>query len=154
MAGLDIASAQQSIYDFIEDNAPAGYVVFEGDLDDAYTIAATDGIKAITWYVQFSDLYPASRDNSFGGPQWDGYYSIFRVYTVAPSAKQARQGQGVINQLILGRTFPNVSAISKEFGGGAFILGEALSRPLAFVGPAAFQFRTNIENVSTTVYPE
>lgn len=153
MSGLSIAEAQNGIFDFIEANAPAGYQVVEGDIDDAFKIQQEDGVRQTTWVVQFSDMLPKSGDTSFCGPTNDGYYSIFRIYSLGSTARAARTAGSMANQLILGKTLPNVSSISKEFGGGSFTISEANSRPIVYVSIASFRFMTNIVDVGSTVFP-
>lgn len=153
-SGLDIAGTQQEIFDFIEANAPTEYQVVEGDVQDAYTIAEMDGIRQPLWVVQFADMLPASGEGSFKGARHGGYYSLFRVYSVASSASVARKANSVMNQLMLGEKFSNTGEVNKIFGGGSFTLGESSSRPIAYVTIASFQFATNVTGVGSAVFPE
>ena len=152
-SGLDIAGTQQQILDYIEANAPTGYQVVEGDVADALTITEVDGVRQPTWVVQFGDTLSEGGSGSFYGPTHDGYYSIFRVYSIGYSAAQSRKGNSVANQLVLGARFDNVGAIGKVFGGGSFTIGEANSRPVAYVSIASFRFSTNLSDVGSKVYP-
>lgn len=151
MSGLDISGLQDEILDYIDNGTP--YQVLEGDVNDAYTILENNSVRQTTIIVQFSDMLGRSGDKNFGGPVHDGYYTIFRLYCVAATARKARQAASVGNQLLLGHQFTNSGAVSKEFGGGSFVLGEANSRPSAYVALASFQCLTNVTDVAHTVYP-
>lgn len=152
MAGLDLYSAQEEILQYLIDSAPDGYQVMEGDVPDAQTIEEVGGVSQPIWVIQFSDMLARSGDGSFGGPQWDGYYSMFRIYSLGSTPRLARKANNVANSIILGKSLPNVSAMGKEWGGGSYAIGEANSRPLAYVLLSAFQFNTNIDDVASVPY--
>lgn len=152
--GLDVSGTQEAVFDYIVSNAPTGYQVIEGDVMDAYTIEEVDGVRQTTLIVQFSDLLSSSGDQTFGGPVQDGYYFLTRVYAVAATAAKCRKARSVANQMLLGVKLDNISAIHKEFGGGSYALGEANSKPIAFVAISAFRCLTNTQNVGSTVYPQ
>lgn len=152
--GLDISGTQESVLDYLQNQAPAGYDVIEGDIMDAYTLPEVNGVRQTTLIVQFGDLLASSNDYSFGGPTLDGYYFLMRVYCVASTAAKARKARSVVNQILLGaKPDPNISTIHKDYGGGSYSLGEANSRPIAYVAITAYRAMTNISGVGATVYP-
>lgn len=153
MSGLDISALQDSILEYLETALPAGYQVLESDVTDALTIVQQNGLAQTIVIVQFGDLLPRAGDKSWCGPEMDGYYTLIRTLCIASSAKRARQANSVVNQVLIGHKPPNGGAIAKQAGGGAAILGESNSKPLAFVALAGFTLATNVDDVGSTVYP-
>lgn len=153
MAGLDLSSLQDSILLYLETALPTGYQVMEADVADALTIVQTNGVAQTIVIVQFGDLLPRAGDKSFCGPEMDGYYTLVRTLCIASSPSRARKANSVVNQVLLGHRPTNGGAIGKSAGGGAFTLGEANSKPLAYSALAGFTLATNLEGVGSTVYP-
>lgn len=153
MAGLDLSALQDDILAHLETSLPAGYQVMEADVADALTIAQNNGVAQTIVIVQFGDMLPRAGDKSWCGPEMDGYYTLVRTLCIASEARAARQANSVVNQVMLGHKPANGGVIGKQAGGGAFTLGEANSKPLAYVALAGFQLATNVDDVGSTVYP-
>lgn len=153
MSGLDLSALQDDLLAFIKTSMPAGYQVMEADVSDAYTIAQTNGVAQTIVIVQFGDLLPRAGDKSFCGPELDGYYTLIRTLCIASSPQRARKANSIVNQVLLGHKPANGGAIGKQAGGGAFTIGEANSRPLAYSALAGFTLATNVDDVGSTVYP-
>lgn len=156
--GLDLFATQNRILDWLKPRLEAaGYDAYEGDIADAIDRAMVNGVAQTTCVIQFGDLLPLANDKSFCGPELDGYYSLFRVFSLASTADRARQANSVVNQLVLGLTLSNVGAIRKEGGGGAYALGEANTRPIAYGLISSYRYSTNMlnpgEKISLPVYP-
>lgn len=150
--GLDIFATQNRILDYLTPRLEAaGYDVWEGDISDAAQRASVNGVAQTTCVVQFGDLLPLANDKSFCGPELDGYYSLFRVFSIASTAALARQASSVVNMLSLGLVLDNVSAVRKEGGGGAYALGEANTRPLAFGLISSYRYSTNLASPGETI---
>lgn len=153
MAGLDLATLQDEILEYLETSLPAEYQVMEADVADALTLVQDNGVAQTLVVVQFGDMLPRAGDKSFCGPEMDGYYTLIRTLCIASSPGRARKANSIVNQVLLGHQPPNGSAISKSAGGGAFTIGEANSRPVAYSALAGFSLGTNLEDVGSVVYP-
>lgn len=150
--GLDLFTTQNRILDFLTPRLEAaGYDVWEGDIADAAQRASVNGVAQTTCVIQFGDLLPLANDKSFCGPELDGYYSLFRVFSIGATASLARQANSVVNQLVIGLVQTNVSAVRKEGGGGAYALGEANTRPLAFGLISSYRYATNLVSPGETI---
>lgn len=150
MAGLDINSVQDLILAKIE---TLPYDVIEGDVGDAVTLAEKNGVLQTFIVVQFGDLLHASGGDSFGGVTHDGYYSLVRTLAVASSPRRARLAASNIGQVLLGWAPANATTLAKEWGGGAFTISNAQSKPLAYTALSSFRFETNVQGVGSTSYP-
>lgn len=153
--GLDLFDVQENILAFLVERGEAlGYDVHEGDIADAAMREYVNGVNQTTWVIQFGDLLPAARSRSFCGPEMDGYYSLFRVFSIGSTPSLARKANSVANQLMIGYRIENTGAVHKEGGGGSYAIGDSLTRPNAYGLISSYRFLTNISNPgSTIVFP-
>ena len=145
MTGLDLYSAQDSITTYIKSKIP--WVVQTGSIPTAESLPFVNGVLEPYVVLRFSDMLSVAKDYTFAGPQYDGYYSLFDALCIAALDTQARQLATLVNQAVLGMQLPNVSAITKQYGGGSFAVLDTARLPAAFVSNVAFRFQTNISDV-------
>lgn len=147
MAGLDFIAAQDEIRDWVELSLP-NIPVVTGAFPVAESLPFKDGILEPYIILRFTDPMPASGGATFYGPTNDEYYSYFDVFSIAGDDRTAREVASTVNRVCLGKSLPNVSSISKIFGGGRYtILSEANRQPLAFITTSSFRYGTNFEDV-------
>ena len=150
--GLDLFDVQETILAYVTERGEAmGFDVHEGDIADAAMREYVNGVNQTTWVIQFGDLLPSARSRSFCGPEMDGYYSLFRIFSIGDTPSAARQANSVANQLLIGYRVGNTGAVHKEGGGGAYALGEANTRPVAYGLISSYRFLTNIANPGGTI---
>lgn len=143
--GLDLYDTQITILERIEDQVPQR--VFLADVLQASELAATHGVDKPFLVVQFSDLLPSARDKSFCGSLSDGYYSIFRVVSVARDPRQSLQVSQKAHEALLGWSAPNVANVQKDAGGGSFNIKQTNTNPAFYGMYSAFRYSTNVANV-------
>lgn len=151
--GLDIAETQEVILNYMSANKPSAYELLEADIPDSWERAMVNGVMQTTWIVQFSDLLESGRTQSFCGPRGAGYYSLFRVFSLASTPRDAHKANSVANGLMLGFSGTNVGSVTKESGGGSFGMGEANSRPAVYGIISNFRYATNLADVGAGRWP-
>jgi len=145
--GLDLFSVQQEIVQYAKDNIP--WHVETGGIPDAETVRMVNGTLEPYVVLRFTDSMPSSRDKSFGGPEYDGLYGYVDALCIAggPDDTLARQLGSLVGRKLLGFRASNASKLSKNFGGGSFVIPGENSRPRFFIGIVSFRFTTNLEDV-------
>lgn len=146
MTGLDVTSAQQSILDYAAAEMPA-WTITEGEWSDGATVPMQNGVMQGYVIVRFSDgLLPTTSDTNFGGPKFDGYYTLVQFQSVATSAVNARTIMNKVNQAFIGfKPDDSSGPMTKSYGGGAFTIPGTNSSPQYFVAICSFRFQTNMQ---------
>jgi hypothetical protein len=151
--GLDIADTQEVILNYLSANKPSAYELLEADIPDSWERAMVNGVAQTTWIVQFSDILRSADSESFCGPRSAGYYSLFRVFSLASNPRDAHKANSVANGLMLGFSGSNIGSVAKESGGGSFGMAEANSRPAVYGIISNFRYATNLADVGSGRWP-
>jgi hypothetical protein len=116
MAGIDIYPTQQAIKAAVIAEIP--WEVVSGGVPTADEIAGrrVEGILNPYVVLRFADIMPAARGKSVMGPLYDEYYSYVDALCVGQTDDEARELASLVNAKLLGRVFPNTTALSRNFG--------------------------------------
>jgi hypothetical protein len=152
MAGIDIYPTQQAIKAALVAEIP--WEVVSGGVPTADTITnrRVEGILNPYVVLRFADIMPGARGKSVAGPLYDEYYSYVDALCVGETDDEARELASLVNAKLLGRIFPNTTALARNFGGGLYAVESGNRLPEAFVAVTSFRFNTNVDAVSTTEY--
>lgn len=144
MTGLNLYTTQQTLFDYIDAQIP--WKVVDAEVPDADTVLMVEGEIEPYVVVRFSDLLGASGQNSFGGPTYDGYYSLFQCICVGSTGLEALHLQSQVNTSLIGHV-PDVNSgpITKDFGGGSLAIKGVNTSPSFFVAISAFRYLTNMQ---------
>lgn len=150
MAGIDIFPAQQAIKAYVTAEVP--WQVVSGGVPTADTLLRVEGLLNPYVVLRFSDLMPAARGGSVAGASHDEYYSYVDALCVGETDDDARELTSLVNAKLLGRSFPNTTQLSRNFGGGLYAVESGNRLPEAYVAVTSFRFNTNVDGVGTTEY--
>lgn len=143
MTGLNLVAIETEITERVRTELN-GWEVFEGGVDDAITIAETNGVEDPYVVLRYSDFTATERGGSFLGTRYDEYYSQVDALCVASSDKEARQLASWVSNALLGFKPANCGEIGKNFGGGSFSQAAVNSVPQYYIAVRAFNYHFNM----------
>lgn len=144
--GLNVFATQKKLFDDATTYFNGiGWDIVDGEVPDSETVKMTSGVVKPYLVMRFSDILAASAQASFGGPTYDGYYSLFQVICVGDTGMHALELASLTNQYFIGK-IPDVnsSPVTKDYGGGSLTIRGVNSKPTFMVSIAAFRFLTNM----------
>ncbi len=119
--------------------------MYTGGIEEAETLAATDGVNRPHVILRFSAPQPYLSDMSFGGARYDGAYSTVDAMCVGPNDTDARKLANKVNDLLLGfQPNMNTSQLRYDFGGGTFAVISEGSRPQFVISWLSYRFNHNM----------
>lgn len=143
---LDLFSIQQQIKTFVDDSI--AFPVYTGGVEEARTLAATNGILTPHVVLRFGSRQPYLADTSFAGARFDGKYSTVDALCVGESDEDARQLASYVSNILLGyQPGPDASQLNDDWGGGTFTVIAENSRPQFYISWASFRFNFNLSDV-------
>ena len=142
MTGLDLYSVQNLIIDHIESEIP--WDLHEGGVEEAHSVAQSNGVRDPYMVIRFSDGSPQSGDESFKGTRYSGMYSVVDVMCVAATSREARGLRSMVDDKLLGLKVANSSEITKWYGGGNFNVPANNSVPAYYITITSFRFHYNM----------
>lgn len=144
VGGLNVYATQKNLFDYATAQIP--WEVVDAEIPDAETVRLVNGVLKPYVVMRFSDMLKAGGQTSFGGPRWDGYYSLVQMICVATTGLKAQELQSLVNEKMIGYTpDANAGPLEKDFGGGSMNIKAKGSVPGFFVSIAAFRFLTNLQ---------
>lgn len=139
----DLFQAQEDITNHLR--SALNWEVFTGGVEEAETLAATQGRTRPFVVLRFSAPQPYLSDMSFAGPRYDGAYSNVDAMCVAPDDVDARMLANEVNDLLLGfQPNSNCSELRFDFGGGTFAVISEGTRPQATISWLSYRYNTNM----------
>jgi hypothetical protein len=122
--------------------------VASGGIEEAQTLAATQGELKPHVVLRFGSPQPYEADKSFGGARYDGAYSAVDVMAVGSTDAEARElGSGIGNLLLGYKPSEDTGELNYDWGGGTFTVISEGSRPQFYINWVSFRFNFNMSNV-------
>ena len=142
----DVYASQQAIVDYAKANI--NWPIYTGGVEEAQTLAATNGVLKPHIVLRFGSTQPYLADASFGGARYDGAYTTVDALCVAAKDDEARLLASGTTDVLLGfRPDANSSELSYAWGGGTFAVISEGSRPQFTIAWASFRYMTNLYDV-------
>ena len=141
----DLYSIQQAIKAYVVANT--GFLVATGGIEEARTLAATQGELKPHVVLRFGSPQPYLADASFAGARYDGAYSAVDVMAVGATDDDARQlGSGIGNILLGYKPSDDTGTLNYDWGGGTFTVISEGSRPQFYINWQSFRFNFNLSD--------
>jgi hypothetical protein len=142
----DLYAIQQTIKAYVD--SQTGFLVASGGIEEAQTLAATQGELKPHIVLRFGSPQPYEADKSFGGARYDGAYSAVDVMAVGSTDAEARElGSGIGNLLLGYKPSEDTGELNYDWGGGTFTVISEGSRPQFYINWVSFRFNFNMSNV-------
>lgn len=139
----DLFAAQEDIYNYLKSQLKFG--VYTGGVEEAQTLAATNGVMEPHVILRFSAPQPYLGDMSFGGPRYDGVYSNVDAMCIGANDRDARKLANKVNDILLEfRPNANCTPLRYDFGGGTFAVISEGTRPQFTISWVSFRYNTNM----------
>lgn len=150
MAGLNIATTQDSISAYIREQFP-NYVVYDDIvLDDDFVIKQGNKVKPYI-VLQYGGLNPTNINGSFTSVRRNEYYSTVDVSVVASTPKQAKRGLLAVLDTILG--WVPVDSTQLEISSSLDIWGvqDNSGAILTYMASVRFKYQVNTTNIGSYI---
>lgn len=142
----DLFQTQQDI--LAQARAVQAFPVYTGGIEEAQTLAATNGELLPHIVLRFGSPQPYLADASFGGPRYDGKYSAVDAMCIGASDTDARRIASAFGDLMEGfKPNGDAGSLSYGWGGGTFTVISESSRPQFYIAWVPFRFNYNLAPV-------
>lgn len=124
-----------------------GFLVATGGIEEARTLAGTQGELQPHIVLRFGSPQPYLADTSFGGARYDGAYSAVDVMAIGSSDTDARElASGIGAQLVGYKPSDDTGTLNYDWGGGTFTVISEGSRPQFYISWVSFRFNFNMSD--------
>ena len=142
----NLYESQEAIFAYVDAQIP--WKVHTGGIEEAETLAASNGVLDPHVVLRFGSAQPYLSDASFGGARYDGVYSTVDALCVGASDSDARRLATQVSDKLLGwRPNANCGELNYGWGGGTFTVISEGSRPQFYIAWSSFRFLFNMADV-------